>query len=146
MEQLFLFETDKETNKEQWKVFFDGSCTPNPGTMGIGIYIESNDGKNKYEISKVIGQGTSNISEYTAVVTALKEIKKRNLKNVQILGDSTNAVRAIQGLQKSKIHPNLVSLVKEGMKIVEELKSNNIKFTWIPREQNEIADSLSTKR
>ncbi|MCK5766881.1 MAG: ribonuclease H, partial [Candidatus Atribacteria bacterium] len=44
----------------------DGSCYPNPGSMGIGVVVYKDNVLVK-KISEYIGQGTNNIAEYSAL-------------------------------------------------------------------------------
>src|ERR1700759_4557025 len=46
-------------------VYADGACSGNPGPAGIGVVMQ--DGKQRRELSKYLGQGTNNIAELTAL-------------------------------------------------------------------------------
>jgi len=121
-------------------IYTDGACLGNPGPMGIGIVFVKNDRIVK-KISQPIGKGTNNIAEYMAVLTALQEAKKMGEKNITLRADSQLLIKQLNGEYKVKakhlrqLHDAVVLLARE----------LNVKFEWIEREKNKIADYLSKK-
>lgn len=121
-------------------VYTDGACLGNPGPMGIGIVIYA-DGKIVREISEYIGEGTNNIAEYSALIKALKEIKKLGARKAIIRTDSQLLTRQLSGDYKIKNKK-----LKELKAIVDDLMSGLvIEIEHIPREENTKADELSKK-
>lgn len=118
------------------KIYIDGVCNPNPGTMGIGIYFEDDT-----EISEAVGEGTNNEAEYIALERALKEARSKGLRDVTICTDSQLLVNQMTGgwrvksLTSRKYVPRIFSLMKD----------MNARLEWIPRKQNKKADKLSKK-
>ena len=120
-------------------VQFDGACFGNPGPMGIGVVVVMG-GKRAKEISEHIGTGTNNIAEYSAAIRGMKEAKKLRAAEVEMEGDSELIIRQMKGEYKVR-NEKLQQLHAE----IRELEKgfSSVKYKWIPREQNTIADELS---
>ena len=118
-------------------VYTDGACSGNPGPMGIGIFILI--GKKEFKISESIGEGTNNISEYSAVIRALELLKEKGQESALINSDSQLLVKQLKGEYKIK-KPHLKELKEKIDILSNEMK---IQYRWIPREKNQIADKLS---
>lgn len=129
------------------EVFCDGLCEPyNPnGTATYGFVIYEN-GKKIHENCNVIGSGkgmTNNIAEYTGAIKSLEWLKDKELtKDIVIKSDSQLLIRQLNG-QYAVRSSNLQPLFAKVKKLLKSFKK--VKFVWIPREQNEEADSLSRK-
>ncbi len=116
----------------------DGACFGNPGPMGIGVAIYRGTHLAK-KISEYIGRGTNNIAEYTAVLRALEAAGEMGEREIEIRSDSLLLINQMNGKFKVKM-PHLKEL-KAGIENVKgEMK---VKFKWVPREQNTVADLLS---
>jgi len=128
------------TTTNTYKIWTDGSCYPNPGPMGAGVYIECPDGT---IITKTIslGNGTNNMAEFLAVIAAIKMLNKiGGVDDVQFFSDSNLMVSAIVKGWKMR-QPKLIILADI---IRAEMKAfRKYSFKWIPREENERADNLS---
>ncbi len=116
----------------------DGASFGNPGPMGIGIAVYK-EGELTKKISEYSGKGTNNMAEYTAVLRALEFAKEMNEAEVEIRSDSELLIRQMNGEYKVKM-PHLRELKR---KIDMTRKEMKVKFKWVPREKNEIADFLS---
>lgn len=129
-----------------FSIYFDGACLPyNPGGIVCYGYVIKEKG------GKVIAQGkgidlekkTNNEAEYVALIKALEEaIKKFNLENVLIYGDSQLVVNQINGSFEVR-SSNLLPLYLKTLGLLKNFK--NWKVQWIPRDKNEEADFLSKK-
>ena len=71
-------------------IYTDGACSGNPGKGGWGAILMS--GSNKKEFSGFEKETTNNKMELTAVIEALKRLKKPC--NVQLYSDSAYVVNA----------------------------------------------------
>lgn len=121
---------------------FDGSCRPNPGPMGIGVALFDFETKQQiWSLSKMIGTGTNNIAEMTAAIVAIQKAKTLGYTGIQLYGDSQLIVSAIAGRFKLSNR----ALIDLKQKLNEVRNEIIVKPTWVPREKNEIADSLSTE-
>lgn len=137
------------------EVYFDGLCEPvNPhGIATYGFVIYANSGVRRYKLhegSGVVGAGclgndvTNNVAEYTALIKALDWLFQNNLtdKPVVVMGDSQLTIRQLNGVYGVRAR-RVVPLYNKVVELANKFK--NIKFTWIPREYNEEADSLSRR-
>ena len=126
----------------------DGGARGNPGPAGIGVQIQSADGKVLKEVSEFIGNSTNNFAEYNAVMVGLHTVKKMYGKATK---DMEFEVRLDSELvQKQLSHeyqikePGLVPFFIE----IHNLQVSNfphLTFTHIPREQNKEADRLANE-
>lgn len=133
------------------KCFFDGACEPaNPnGNMGIGAYAIQN-GQRIWEFSDAIKLGergykstSNNVAEYLALKACLEWcIENQHTSRVKIFGDSKLVIK-----QMSKIWVIRGGVYKPIAETCLKLLNHfeDIKFHWIPREQNSEADILSKK-
>lgn len=124
-------------------VYFDGSCEPNPGIMGIGVHIVDSKGKKITNISQERGAGTNNAAEYLALIEGLSWLVGKNyqFKKILVCGDSKLILNQITGKWKTK-RSHLQRYLSVAQGLVRGFK--DIEFQWIPRKQNNVADSLST--
>lgn len=123
-----------------YSVWTDGSCYPNPGPMGAGIFIECPD-KTVITKSLTLGHGTNNIAEFLAVIAAIKMLNRiGGVNDVRFFADSNLVVSTMMKGWKLR-QPKLIILADM---IRTELKAfRRYSFKWIPREENERADALS---
>lgn len=135
--------------KREIKVFYDGCCEPmNPGgNAGFGsvIYI---DNEKKHEISKYWPRNknnSNNVAEYLGLTSALEWLSENNHFEdfIQFFGDNMMTVRQMNrewNANKGMYIPHY----KKALKIKDKFK--NIKFFWIPRDENSEADYLSKQQ
>jgi ribonuclease HI len=126
------------------EVWVDGLCEPvNPdGTACIG-YVIKKDGKVLARASEVVGRGegmTNNVAEYTALIRALEKIMHLGLARQEILvrSDSKLVVNQMKGSWAVKA-PLILPLYRKAKMMKTAM---NIRFNWVPREQNTEADAL----
>jgi ribonuclease HI len=122
-------------------VYVDGLAQPrNPGVGTYGFVVYS-DGKKVSEGHGVAGENvTSNYAEYTALVIALKELKRLGFDEVVVRSDSKLLVGQMSGEWKVKGGAYLERL-KEARELASGFRA--LRFEWVPRERNEEADMLS---
>ena len=130
---------DNAVNAYEYILNFDGASRGNPGPAGIGAVIFHN-GKEIWASCQYIGTKTNNQSEYSALILGLKEALTRDIKCLQVYGDSQLVINQINGEYKVK-NPCLQDLYKE----VQDLQAHfeSIVFTHVYREFNKRADQLS---
>jgi len=128
--------------------FFDGACAPkNPhGHIGMGYFIKEGDviihAESRYREAR--NGNTNNIAEYGALYYLLKYLidNQMNSYDIQVFGDSTLVIHQMSLIWKIKKG----GYAQAAMACKELLsRFNNIRFTWIPREENKLADQLSNK-
>ncbi len=124
--------------------FTDGGSRGNPGPAAIGVYIKGTNGEEK-KYYEFIGEATNNVAEYKAMIFALKKIRqlagRDALKKifVEINMDSELIVRQLNGEYKVE-EKELQGLFMEVWNLRFDFP--NLKFNYIPREENKMADSL----
>jgi ribonuclease HI len=69
------------------KVYFDGGCRPNPGTMELAVVIGG-----VAEVVRDIGPGTSMQAEWLALLHALRRAQAAGIAEPVLLGDSLPVV------------------------------------------------------
>lgn len=131
-------------------VNIDGSCEPvNPGgNLGWGFIIKKAGETiaSYFDFREASPENSNNVAEYMALNDALLWLIKEKLNDqiILILSDSMLVVSQMNGWWRIKS-----GLYKEYALTCQGLIKNyfkNIRFQWIPREQNEEADKLSKLR
>lgn len=130
----------KRTGQQYTAVFIDGASDSNDNG-GIGIVFQPNEGEEIF-ISRSIGTATNNEAEYNSLITAIDEALKNNFKSIEIYSDSELLVKHIHGKYKVKA-TNLKPLYELARKSINKLDKFSI--SWIPREENSLADELAKK-
>ena len=125
-------------------IYSDGGSRGNPGPAGIGILIKYKSTKYEEEkISKYIGETTNNQAEYRAVIDGLQWVKE-NIKEPEIeiafYLDSELVVEQLNQRYKLK-NEGLKPLFWQVRDLIMQL-GGRVTFSYIPREQNKIADKL----
>ena len=123
------------------EIYADGACLGNPGPMGIGIYFKY--GRHEKKISKLIGNGTNNIAEMSAIYEALLTIKNKELPII-IYTDSQYAQKVLSGAWSPKANIELVNIIKGLICSFPDLQ-----ILWVRGHNgnagNEIADVLANE-
>jgi ribonuclease HI len=121
--------------------FFDGASRGNPGAAGAGALLKDEKGDLLWEDSLYLGRRTNNEAEYEGLLLLLREIVKRDLRGVQISGDSKLVISQMKGEWKVR-QPHLQLLWQEAQELA---KGRDLRYSWIPRERNSQADALSNR-
>lgn len=131
------------------KIHTDGGALNNPGPAASAfvLYI---DGKEIYCEGKEIGSATNNDAEYTALINALTKVKEminlntlKGLSKISVYADSSLVVNQVNGLWKIK-HAAIKDYVFEVHALENEI-GLPISYTYVPREENMVADGLVKK-
>lgn len=82
---------------QRTKLFFDGGCRPNPGTIECavvsrGIAYHADD----------LGVGTNSDAEWLAAIHALEIAFRNGEREIVLLGDSTLVVRQANGIARCR--------------------------------------------
>jgi ribonuclease H / adenosylcobalamin/alpha-ribazole phosphatase len=121
----------------------DGGSRGNPGLAGSGAcVIDADTGEVVLEVSKFIGIATNNVAEYIALVAGLENAYELNA-NARILVrmDSKLVIEQMAGRWKIK-HPDMQQL---GARVQSLVAGKQVRWQWIPREENSRADALANK-
>lgn len=128
--------------------YCDGLCEPyNPGGTATYGWVLYRDKEKIAEGCRVVCSGpkaTNNVAEYSAVIAVLEYLIKNNLteEKVVIRSDSQLCIYQLQGRYKVNV-PRIVPKYKKAKKLAKRFKE--LKFEWVPRNQNKEADALSRK-
>jgi len=93
----------------------DGGSRKNPGPAAIGIIIWDEHHNLIDSCKKCIGDTTSNVAEYKALIKALELAAKHTRKEVQVFTDSELVVRQMTGMYRIKAK-HLMPLFQEAKK------------------------------
>jgi len=119
--------------------YTDGASLGNPGPSGAGVVLIFRE--NRKEVSLYLGDTTNNVAELTAVLEALRRVKRRELP-VRVHSDSTYVIGVLDGSMRAKANAELVARIREEMRGFK-----NLRFVKVPahagNEQNERADALA---
>ena len=133
------------------RLFFDGLCEPqNPG--GVACYgFVAYRGSSSESLKLFEGHGvaaepgpdtTHNVGEYTGLIKGLEWVRENtDDRNLEILGDSQLVIRQLTGEYKVR-SSRLMPFYQKTLPLLQKFHWT---ATWIPRDQNAIADSLSEK-
>ncbi len=118
----------------------DGACNPNPGAAGIGVALHGDDGSIVESVSRSIGEATNNIAEYEAVLEAFRLAYRRGIEKPDVRSDSKLVVSQAAGDW----------LVNDGLRhlcqrVQKAMRVTGGTLSWIPREENTVADALSKR-
>lgn len=124
-------------------IYTDGGARGNPGPAALGVVIGDTFMHGEY-----IGETTNNIAEYSALVYALKHVKKAtgiedtSGVDVEVRMDSELIVKQMKGEYKVK-NEGLRELFSEVQKLIPHYHS--VSFVHIRREKNKEADAMVNK-
>lgn len=126
------------------KLYFDGSCGPkNPGGHACYAFVVYDGEKELYRESGLEVSGpaaTNNIAEYSGLVRGLRYVTNLEFKDLEIFGDSALVVNQLNGDWKCK-KETLQPMLDEAKALLSNVPS--WQATWISRELNQVADTLS---
>lgn len=125
-------------------VYFDGLCEPvNPGGVGAYGYVIYRDDRPIKKGCRVIGEGkgmTNNVAEYSALLRALEWLNAEGITDELVIkGDSKLVINQLSGAWQVKSQTSMEFVPK----IKSLLQGREVRFVWIPREENSEADMLS---
>lgn len=121
-------------------MYADGGSRGNPGDAAYGaVVLAADTGEVLAERADYLGIATNNVAEYSGLVaglTVVSELKSSGLVEVRM--DSRLVVEQMAGRWKIK-HPDMRQLAMQAAKIHPH---THIRYVWVPREQNTLADAL----
>lgn len=134
---------DKPDRHMKLDVYTDGGARWNPGNAGIGVYIVDEEKKPLEKRYKNIGIATNNEAEYTGALYGVRRCIELGATQIHLHMDSKLVISQLSWEWKIK-EDRLKAIAAE----IHQLLTNSwakILYTWIPREKNTQADSLSNK-
>ena len=138
--------SDSLTLDRPWPVaYFDGASRGNPGRAGCGAVLLS-QAQNGVTLSKdnehLLCQ-SNNVAEYCGLILALTLAHSRGVTRVEVRGDSSVVIKQMQGIWACR-KPTLQRLQRVARAIANKFLPGNVRFRYIPRTQNSVADALAT--
>ncbi|MBX6748879.1 MAG: bifunctional RNase H/acid phosphatase [Micromonosporaceae bacterium] len=119
----------------------DGGARGNPGPAGWGAVVrEAATGEVLVELGESIGVATNNVAEYRGLIAGLQRAAELGAVEVEVRMDSRLVVEQMSGRWQIK-NPGLRPLAAQAASLVSRFES--VRFTWVPREQNQAADALA---
>jgi ribonuclease HI len=126
--------------------YTDGSCQYNPhGAMGFGYVIELPNS----EIIKFSGDedekhgNSNNVAEYKALILLLERLIELNLTTEEILINTDCKLIHNQFMNRGRSRRGFyLPFTFDAARLVKRFR--NLKISWIPREENQEADYLSS--
>lgn len=108
--------------------------------MAYGWILDSVDGQEVIASgNRTCGVGSSNISEYRALIAGLQGSLKVGINIIHIIGDSQLIIKQVTGAFKVK-KPELIKHRDRVLELLEQFEDYSIK--WVPRQKNKRADAL----
>lgn len=127
-------------------IYTDGGSSGNPGPAASAFVLTIGTTEIHKEAT-LIGIGTNNTAEYTALILALKKVKEiiknpqyKDLSQIEIFSDSLLMVMQLKGKYKVKDAKIQQSLAQ--IRGLESEVNLPLSYTHVPREQNKEADAL----
>ncbi|XP_050890352.1 uncharacterized protein LOC127095751 [Lathyrus oleraceus] len=131
-------EEGPETN-ERWALMFDGAA--NAISHGIGAVLMSPKNFHLPFTAKLCFTCTNNMVEYEACILGLEEAIELKIRVLEVFGDSALVIHQIRSDWETR-HANLIPYRDYVLKLLP--KFDNISFSHIPQEENQMADVLAT--
>lgn len=123
------------------KIYTDGGARGNPGPAAIGVVVKNEKNHIVFQFGKIIGSCTNNVAEYSAVIEALKWVlENQKSEGIHFFVDSQLVASQLNGLFRVK-NAKMRDLIIQ-IRQLEQQVGGNVFYQKIPREQNELADSL----
>ncbi len=130
--------SDKSADGNSVFIYTDGGSRGNPGPSASGFVIIK-DGKIIEQGGEYIGITTNNSAEYYGVKLGLESAIKLGITEAEVRLDSMLVVNQINGVYNIK-NRELWPINERVNELIGQFK--RIKFTYIPRELNQLADGM----
>lgn len=129
----------------------DGGSRGNPGVAGYGALLRDGVGGTVlWERAEPLGHASNNVAEYSGLIAGLRGAASKiasgstTRRTIEVRMDSKLVVEQMSGRWKIK-HEDMRRLALQAREVIKGLEADGatVRFTWIPREQNKLADALS---
>lgn len=123
-----------------WRLFFDGTASPNPGRMGIGCLLLAPDGS-EHRISRALpGSGCNNEAEAQALLAGLQLALELGAPELTLYGDSRAMLDYLRPGAPGTV-PRLQALLASLQVVLAGF--GRWQGCWLPRHRNQAADALA---
>lgn len=140
----------KKMAKSLDHAYFDGACEPvNPGGWcgwGYAVFDANGDKlTDNYGVMRPRPDRSNNVAEYAAAGAAVKGYRETGRKGpLLLMGDSMLVVMQMRGVWRTR-ESKLYYPVYQRLQRLLRTCSFEIKWHWVPRDMNSIADELSKR-
>ena len=130
-------------------IYTDGGSRGNPGRAGCGVVVTDANNQILKKATKSLGLATNNEAEYQAVILGLDTLKKMlgssklATAEIEVRMDSQLVASQLAGLYQIKEETLWPFFIKIWNLQVKDFPK--IKFTYIPRAENSLADALANQ-
>ena len=137
-EFMFPDEGLMELKEDMWKMYFDGAA--NQKGYGVGIILVSLEGAHTPFAIKLKYTSTNNTTEYEACILGLEAALNLGIEKLNVFGNSNLIISQARGDWRVK-----EERLKPSHEYLDCLRARflRIAFFYLPREQNQLADSLA---
>ena len=138
-------QTTGRTAPPEATLYFDGGASPNPGCGGGGFYLLDDRGN---EITReAVGifpytDVTNNQAEYIGLIAGLLAAESQGLRRLAVKGDSELVVNQMNG--HYEVRSDRIFALNQYANEIER-RFQRVTYTWIPRHENAVADSLASQ-
>jgi len=130
----------RQLEQGRWTLYSDGASSGNPGPAGAGFVLIDPQGETRLKMGDYLGEATSNVAEYRALLLGLQAARNLGVQKLQIFSDSELLVRQLTGLYRVKT-PHLIPLYRKVRKELQNFRAYAI--SHVPRDGNQEADRLA---
>ncbi|XP_057990584.1 uncharacterized protein LOC131172965 [Hevea brasiliensis] len=138
-EYVNTVEEEMGEQSDVWQMYFDGAV--NLSGSGIGSVLVTPDGKHFPITVKLKFECTNNVVEYEACVSGLQAAIKMKIKKLKVYGDSALIIYQVKGEWQTR-DPKLIPYQKYLIELIK--KFDEITFTHLSHDKNQLADALAT--
>ncbi|CAL0305680.1 unnamed protein product [Lupinus luteus] len=138
-EGIMSLSLEEPAKGDIWTLVFDGAS--NALGHGIGVILVSPDGDFTPITARLCFDCTNNIAEYEACAMGLQAALERKVKILGVFGDSALVIHQLKEEWETR-DSKLVPYKEYIQRMAEQFE--RIDFYHIPREDNRLADALST--
>ena len=121
-------------------LYFDGKAEPNPGKGSAGAVLFNENGQEVFRIGKYLPQTTNNQAEYLGLIIGLKECLNRNIKSINVYGDSKLIIEQSSG--RWKVNNEILKDYNYQVKMLAK-QFEYISFSHVYRQFNTVADEVT---
>ncbi|XP_021658430.2 uncharacterized protein LOC110648488 [Hevea brasiliensis] len=138
-EYVNIVEEEMREQSDVWQMYFDGAV--NLSGSGIGSVLVSPDGKHFPIVVKLEFECTNNVAEYEACVNGLQADIEMKIKKLEVYSDSALIIYQVKGESQTR-DSKLIPYQKYLIELIK--KFDEISFTHLSRDKNQLADALAT--
>ena len=123
-----------------WQAWVDGTASPNPGRIGLGLLLVSPDGERRERSHATGRSGCNNDAELRAILAALEAAEAAGAQRLTIHSDSRFAVDCLTGRDSTEV-ARLAELLAATQAAIGRFEA--VTLAWLPRHRNAEADRLA---